>query len=90
MTNSIKLLIVLGILAHFLTGCASPAPVHPPYTYNGALSELHRAGNPNTRPAVPAYSDDLRTPNRVTSRVCSSMPIFNSYGEFVRYSVRCN
>lgn len=79
----------LILITVILTGCAATQKTYHPYTYNGALSELHRNGNPDTRPVVPAYSSDLETPNRLVSRTCTSTPIFNIYGQFVRYHVEC-
>ena len=87
MTKTQNLLILVGLIA--ATGCSSTPKVEKPYDYNGALSELHRQGNPNTRPAVPHYSDDLSTPEKYASRVCVSKPLYDYYGRFIRYTVVC-
>lgn len=84
-----RLILLIGGLA-LLQACAStPPPPNEPYTYNGALSELHRQGNPSTRPTQPVYSQDQETPDRLVSRVCTSTPIFDTWGRFVRYHVEC-
>lgn len=82
--------VCLLFLTLLTVGCGSAQKVHEPYTYNGALSELHRNGNAGTRPTAPVYSGDLHTPVRYKARVCSSTPIFNIYGQFVRYHVECD
>lgn len=89
MKRLVLLTMIYFAVGAFTQGCSTNPKIYKPYTYNGALSELHRQGNPNTRPAVPASSGDLYTPDRYASRVCVSRPIFNNYGEFVRYHVEC-
>ena len=85
-----KNLIIIVTLSTMAIGCTTQSKIQPPYDYNGALSELHRAGNADTRPGIPgAASTDMNTPERLTSRTCTSTPIYNIYGQFVRYSVNC-
>jgi hypothetical protein len=67
------------LAALILSGCASTP--RPPNTYGGALPELYRAGTPTTEP-YPAYY------HRV-SHSCTSTPIYDQFGYYVRTDVRC-
>lgn len=83
---TMKVLILFTALIFINVGCSS-TPVHKPYNYGYALSELHRAGNPNSPPTQAVgqgYSSHV-----MASQTCTSYPIFNFYGEFVRYHVEC-
>lgn len=83
---SMKVLFLFTALIFINVGC-STAPPHKPYNYGYALSELHRAGNPNSPPTQAVgqgYGSHV-----MASQTCTSYPIFNFYGEFVRYHVEC-
>lgn len=63
-----------------LVGCAS-TPQQKINDYGGALPELYRSGTPNVEP-MPNYYHRI-------SHTCSSTPIFDIYGYYVRTDVRC-
>ena len=83
---TMKVLILFTALIFINVGC-STNKVHKPYNYGYALSELHRGGNPGSPPTQAVgqgYSSHI-----MASQTCTSYPIFNFYGEFVRYHVEC-
>jgi hypothetical protein len=82
----IKLSAVFYLLMFLNVGCTS-TKVHKPYNYGYALSELHRAGNPNSPPTQVVGQGQAA--HIQTAQTCSSFPIFSLHGEFVRYHVEC-
>jgi hypothetical protein len=74
-----KLIIILIVL--FLAACATTEK--PVNTYQGTLPELYRAGTPNVAEPVPNYY------HRV-SHTCTSTPIYDMDGYYIRTDVRCH
>lgn len=72
-----KLLYLLLTLTLLASGCATK----PVNDYGGALPEMYRAGTPLVEPYPNYY-------HRV-SHTCTSTPIYDSYGYYVRADVRC-
>lgn len=67
------------VLTLALIGCSTPQK--PTLTYQGALPELYRAGTPSVEP-YPNYMHRI-------SHSCTSMPIYDLDGYYVRTDVRC-
>jgi hypothetical protein len=69
---------LLLLVSMFLIGCQTYQP--RPHTYGGALREVNRGGLPEQY--QPSNYD-------LVSHVCTSTPIFDLQGNFVRKDVRC-
>lgn len=70
---------LIFIITLSLIGCATPKKEI--INYEGALPELYRAGTPSIEP-YPNYTHRI-------SHTCTSSPIYDLYGYYVRTDVRC-
>lgn len=79
--------ILLCITALILSSCASQQPrgfILPP-----ALSETFRNGQLKGLEAADSAELGLLNPNDMISRTCTSAPLFDLYGNYIRTDVRC-
>ena len=83
-----KRLILVLILGLTTTACSTP-PKPKGFELPPALSEVYRGGA--LKPLQEADSAVLGMPNQydLVSHVCTSAPIYDMWGRYVRTDVRC-
>lgn len=80
--------LIMILLASGFTACASK-PVYRGFTLPPAMSETLRGGELKGLESNDTGLLGMPNERELVSHTCTSTPIFNIYGQFVRTSVHC-